>query len=221
MKSTKTFKTFGAAVSLVALSAFGTSTVTAAPIISGNGIDGYFDGYDCIADSCVNLANAGYDVSGGGVVNPSANASGLYLIPGSNSSNPDNTLSYNVTSRESQTDPAGSGTPITVSNLDGAIDFYWGSVDAYNVVEFFSGTDSVWEITGTTLANALGRSTTSNYHFDAYVSFVGGFDRVVFSSTGGAAFEIAAAVPEPGALSLLGLGLIGLGFARRLSSAKR
>jgi hypothetical protein len=218
-------KAFGAVTSLTALSILGIGSAVAAPLItSGSGtIDGYFLDYDCVADSCVDLASAGYTVSGGGLVSPSDDEGGLFLTPGSNSSDPADTLSYNVTSRTSQTNPAGSGTPIVISNLSGEFDFYWGSVDSYNIVRFFSGADSspVWEISGNTLADALGYTTRTpaNYNFDAYVSFVGTFDSVEQSSTGGAAFEVAAAVPEPGTLALLGLGLMGIGFARKRATA--
>ena len=54
----------------------------------------------------------------------------------------------------------------------------------------------------------------SNFQFDQYVRFTGMFDSVELSSDG-VAFEVAtaAAVPQPGMLGLMGLGLVALGAA--------
>jgi PEP-CTERM motif-containing protein len=196
----------------------------AAPItIAGtNGLEIELQGEACIAATCTDLATAGYNVTGGAVLN--ATQSGSAKKPGEDTLNDGAVSSFNVTS--SSNTPSGAIDTIEVTGLDSVFSFYWGSIDSYNVVEFFLGNTSMATFDGTDLASLLGTSSSPNFDTDQYVTFSVGafrptrpattFDRVELSSTGGVAFEVAAAsVPEPGTLALLSLGLLGMGISAK------
>lgn len=231
----------GLLLGMVALAALGFSPITnAVPIfpsstfvsgISAGGIDMTLSSLAC-PYQCVDLAQsaAGYTISGGGVVNPAANQANRYKTPGFDTGNSGNVYSYNVIS--SIDDPNGATTPMDITGLNNAFNFYWGSVDDYNNIDFYSGGTIVASLTGVdamNLATAAGVTVHptaagggTNYNFDGYYSFAGGqgltFDKVELSSSNGVAFEFAA-VPEPSTLALLGLGIIGFGFAVRRKRA--
>ncbi|WP_353258046.1 Npun_F0296 family exosortase-dependent surface protein [Prochlorothrix hollandica] len=201
----------------------------------------------CPTASCVSLQNAGYTVAGGAVLDPAKAKKNRYEIPGTNFGDKSNVHSYSVTSKKD--DPTGASNPIIVSGLTGLFEMYWGSIDTYNVMEFFDGATSVGTISGYTLAGTTdwanitgiaqnGYNSAGNYGKDLFASFSGTFDSVKllnkaqlpsvtqlpngdkFKETE-IAFEVAAKdVPEPtGVVGLLALGALGLATRKRIAQA--
>ncbi|MFZ9736628.1 MAG: hypothetical protein ACO3EZ_01295 [Prochlorotrichaceae cyanobacterium] len=182
----------------------------------------------CITARCESLDKV-YNVDGGLVMPPIDDPA---LTPGTNTQtafDPINTSSqvksFTVTRLTgTSTDPV--NTQIEVSDLLGAFELFWGSVDTHNVIDFYDGTNLVTSFTGTDLASSLGigpASPAGNYKFDAYVSFAGVFDKAVLYTTqpgNEKSFEVAVAtVPEPvGVLSFLTAGLITAGSLRKRSA---
>jgi len=226
MKNSIRISGFGLATALM----ISMGSANAAPINLGDNFYIDLGGEACIATTCTDFATAGYSVEGGAVLTESQQ--NIALKPGSDTGNEGAVPSFNITS--SSNSPEGAIEPITVSDLDSSFGFYWGSIDSYNTVDFYSGGESVYTFTGDHLAGLLGTDNSPNYGTDQYVNFFadwgegdflaaeGGwgpmFDSVKFSSEGGVAFEVAVAqaeVPEPAAIGLLGLGLLSLGFGRR------
>ncbi|OUL22968.1 PEP-CTERM sorting domain-containing protein [Nostoc sp. 106C] len=116
---------------------------------------------------------------------------------------------------------AGSNSPITIA-LSKAADYfglYWGSIDAYNTVEFFKDAVSLGSFTGATIPGV-----TANGSQSTYVNFFSGagqeFNKIVLR-TSGIAFEsdnhAFKEVPEP--LTIGGTAL-ALGFGWMMKRKK-
>jgi len=107
---------------------------------------------------------------------------------------------------------------------------YWGSIDDYNSLSFYSGDSLLATITGSDVIASgatLGDQVSSGSN--RYVNFLlrdMSFDKIVFGTTG-YAFEsdnhafanVPASVPEPGTLALLAVAAIGFVFLRRRRNA--
>ncbi len=122
----------------------------------------------------------------------------------------------------------GGSEEIAYSSLKDSFGLYWGSVDTYNSLAFYSGAVLVATITGADLGqpvNANGGQT--DYASNAYVwiTALPQFDRVIAASSSnsfefdnvvaGSAPQIpdsVAAVPEPSTWAMLLLGFAGLGY---------
>ena len=102
---------------------------------------------------------------------------------------------------------------------------FWGSIDAYNVISFFSDDRQVASFSGADLPSLNANGDQTEWSSNRYINFDFGqssFNTVKFISSG-FAFESDnhayrnASVPEPMNMMLMGLGLCGLFIARRFS----
>jgi hypothetical protein len=177
-------------------------------------------GQGCATSTCVDFAEAGYSVTGGSVIAPATSVTDEYLTPGTDSGTEGSVESYNVLSTGSS--PDGVTPYLEITGLTNTFEMFWGSVDTYNQVEFFSGGSSTGSVDGSQVASVFSPglipNTMGNFNFDTYISFEGEFDSVRLS-TAGVAFEAATAqkdVPEPTAvLGLAAIGLLGGGLLKR------
>ncbi|XVJ68586.1 MAG: PEP-CTERM sorting domain-containing protein [Rhizobacter sp.] len=122
---------------------------------------------------------------------------------------------------------SGSPVTITLSTAANYIGFYAGSLDDYNLIQFFSGGNLVSSYTGTQLANFAGVPAVGDQSIGRYFNvFESGntFTTVVLTSSQNA-FELdnfaigvastSTEIPLPGTLSLFGLGLIAASVCRK------
>jgi len=102
---------------------------------------------------------------------------------------------------------------------------FWGSIDVYNMISFFSGDTQIASFSGADLPSLSASGNQTEWSSNRYINFDFGpasFNTVKFISSG-FAFESDnhayrnASVPEPMNMALMGLGLFGLLIARRFS----
>ncbi len=130
---------------------------------------------------------------------------------------------------------AGANVTLTFGAQQQYFGLLWGSVDSYNTLTFYSGGVEVATFTGGDVSNSAGTGNCVGGNQGAlgtcYVNInflTGSYDTVVASSSEYAfefdnvAFSASpVGVPEPGALGMMGLGLlaiVGLSMRRRKSS---
>jgi len=169
------------------------------------------------AGSVNNTTSSGDIVTGslsGQTASPWADNTPYLVIPGVNAGAPLSTkfLTMSLTGLN------------TAANYFG---MYFGSVDTYNNVSFNLSDNTVINLTGSNIASNLAGAVSSggqfSYSSNVFVNFfVQGatINSITFSSSQKAlevdnfAFGVVN-VPAPGALLILGLGLLGLGATRR------
>lgn len=109
---------------------------------------------------------------------------------------------------------------------------YWGSLDTYNSIAFYSGAAMVGSYGGGDVYPLLANGGQTSWSSNRYVNFLftegDVFDRIVLTSTN-YAFEsdnhaygnVGTAVPEPGTAALFALALMGVGVTARRRLASR
>ncbi len=148
------------------------------------------------------FSQGGASFSGSGYIQHAPADAGFYAVPTGDNTNFLAVPGYGV------------GETITYSVPTTAFGLYWGSVDIYNTLTFYNGSNVVYTANGATVLPAVG---SDNGTVSAYVEFssLPQFTSVVLTSSQNA-FEVdnvVAAVPEASTWVMMLLGFVGLGAA--------
>jgi PEP-CTERM motif len=161
------------------------------------------------------FSDGGASFSGSGIVmnNGGADSLGLYATPLGDGTNYMAVL-------------GGGSEEIVYSGSKNSFGLYWGSIDTYNSLAFYSGNVLVATITGADVDPPMSANGDQmDYASNGYVLITGlpQFDRVFASSSAnsfefdnvvaGGATQLSSAVPEPSTWAMLLLGCAGLGYA--------
>jgi hypothetical protein len=200
--------------SLAALLLFGLATLSPANALTTISVGGgplsgsQVEDFEGLPLGPASGAVVGGTIAGGDIVQPPS-VGGVYAVPVGSTGHFLNVL-------------GGSYSTITFDKALSSLGLLWGSVDAYNTIEFFGTSGLIAVFTGTDVLNPAngdqGPSGTSYVNF-----FFSNHDvtSVKFSSSSNS-FELDNVsihpVPLPAALPLLVAGLVGLGFVGRRSN---
>ena len=214
---------FGAVIALGLSTAGNAATITILPAgdlgpPAGYGPGATFDTIPAQAYGSVTpsgaFIDAGAAFSGSGVImnNGGQGSLGLYASPFGDASNYMAVL-------------GGGWEEIAYSAPSASFGLYWGSVDTYNSLAFYSGDALVATITGADLPLSA-NGGQADYASNAYVwiTALPQFDRVIAASSsnsfefdnvvaGGALAQASAPIPEPSTWAMMLLGFAGLGYA--------
>ncbi|MEP7184332.1 MAG: PEP-CTERM sorting domain-containing protein [Rhodanobacter sp.] len=241
------------AVSALAVGLFGASTAANATVIMSSSVGGvpttaqHYESFDSLPlGSTGGTTATGIEVTfipGAQAVQGAA--SGMYAAPFVSNGNGalfgDSAFSGADSSTYLTSGSTGSSANADVTLSFGSQQRYfgllWGSVDDFNTLAFYSGDSLVTSFDGTDVSNSAGTGNCFGGNQGAlgscYVNInflTGSYDRVVAMSSSYAfefdnvAFSTSPiGVPEPGALGMMGLGLLSLGglaLRRRKGSIK-
>ncbi|HEY5755903.1 MAG TPA: PEP-CTERM sorting domain-containing protein [Steroidobacter sp.] len=163
-----------------------------------------------------------YDFEGGKPANYSGDGSVVNVSVSGGTAAPAGDATYYYTVAYPKQNGVGTFTASAGQSYD-YFGLYWGSMDDYNTLNFFSGGSLVGSIKGSDVIAqgvALGNQTAPGSNRYVNFFFDTTFDRIDFATTN-FAFEsdnhafAKTSVPEPATLGLFGIGLLGAGLARR------